>query len=105
MTDLIVVYITVPSAEAGQIIAEALVREKLAACVNIVPGLQSVYQWRGQVHNDPELLLMAKTKAGLFEALNELVHQLHSYDVPEVIALPIVNGSRDYIDWVKAETE
>ncbi|MDX1454825.1 MAG: divalent-cation tolerance protein CutA [Gammaproteobacteria bacterium] len=99
-----VVYVTCPTeAKAGQI-ASALVEEKLAACANIVPGLRSVYAWQGRIENDPEVLLIIKSRIALLDALTARVNELHDYDVPEVIALPIIGGSKDYLDWLAEET-
>lgn len=104
MSEHIVVYITVPSPEEGEKIAKALVEKRLASCVNIIPGLRSIYRWEGKVCDDKELLLIAKTTEGLFKELEKEVKSLHSYKVPEIIALPIVNGSRDYLDWIDENT-
>jgi periplasmic divalent cation tolerance protein len=99
--DAIVVLITVPSPEAGSRIARALVEERLAACVNLVPGLTSTFWWDGGVQSEPEALLMAKTRLPLFEALAARVRALHPYTVPEIIALPLVAGSQAYLDWLQ----
>ncbi|OMO50690.1 Divalent ion tolerance protein, CutA [Corchorus capsularis] len=100
----IVVYVTVPNREAGKKLAESIVKEKLAACVNIVPGLESVYLWEGKINTDPEELLIIKTRQSLLEALTEHVKANHEYDVPEVIALPITGGSPQYLEWLKNST-
>ncbi|XVE55584.1 hypothetical protein DITRI_Ditri03aG0170800 [Diplodiscus trichospermus] len=100
----IVVYVTVPNREAGRKLAESIVKEKLAACVNIVPGLESVYEWEGKINTDPEELLIIKTRQSLLEALTEHVKANHEYDVPEVIALPITGGSPQYLEWLKNST-
>ncbi|KAJ4962849.1 hypothetical protein NE237_022788 [Protea cynaroides] len=100
----IVVYVTVPNKEAGKKLAESLVKEKLAACVNIVPGIESIYQWQGEIQKDSEELLIIKTRESLLEALTEHVKANHEYDVPEVIALPIKGGSLPYLEWVKNST-
>jgi len=101
----IVVLITVPSPEVGEQIATALLERKLAACVNIVPRIQSIYTWQGTVHNDHEALLVVKTRAALFaERLVPAVKAIHPYEVPEIIALPILTGSQSYLDWIAAET-
>lgn len=100
----ILVYITVPSRQVGQQIAEALLGERLVACVNIVPQVTSIYRWQGDIHQDDELLLIAKTRAAHFEALAELVRRNHPYQVPEVIAAPLVAGSPAYLAWIEAET-
>ncbi|XP_056844170.1 protein CutA, chloroplastic isoform X2 [Raphanus sativus] len=100
----IVVYVTVPNREAGKKLANSIVREKLAACVNIVPGVESVYEWEGKVQSDSEELLIIKTRQSLLESLTEHVNANHEYDVPEVIALPITGGSDKYLEWLKNST-
>ena len=102
----IVVLITAPSKEVGVKISETLVEKKLAACVNIVSPINSLYIWQGKVINDEEVLLIVKSKEELFE--NELipaVKSVHPYEVPEIIALPIIMGSKDYLDWIQSETK
>ena len=91
---------TVGSAEDAERIARALVERGLAACVNVVPGLVSVYRWQGRVEREAELLLLIKTRTETFEALREALVALHPYDVPEVIALPIENGHAAYLAWL-----
>ena len=104
--EYVVVLITVPSLEVGEKISDELLEKKLAACVNIVPSIHSIYAWQGQVLSDQEVLLVVKTRAELFdEYLVPTVKALHPYDVPEIIALPIVLGSQDYLDWIAAETK
>ncbi|TYJ35420.1 hypothetical protein E1A91_A05G235400v1 [Gossypium mustelinum] len=100
----IVVYVTVPNRDAGRKLADSIVKEKLAACVNIVPGVESVYEWEGKVNRDPEELLIIKTRQSLLPALTEHVKANHEYDVPEVIALPIGGGSVEYLEWLKNST-
>lgn len=97
------VLVTVPSAEAEGL-ARALVDERLAACVNLIPGIRSFYRWQGQVQDDDEVLLVIKTGSDRCEALAERVRELHPYDLPEVLALPAVGGSRAYLDWVRTES-
>ncbi len=92
---------TVPNPESAQEIAHTLVNEKLAACCNIVPGLTSVYFWKGQVCQDAELLLIIKTTAAAFESLRKRIRAIHPYEVPEIIALPIIKGHQDYLNWVE----
>jgi len=99
-----VVFVTVASREEGEKIADALVGERLAACCNLAPGLFSVYRWKGKIHREPEVLLIAKTRHELFEKLRERVIALHSYEVPEIVALPIVAGHEPYLDWIRRET-
>jgi periplasmic divalent cation tolerance protein len=105
MTDYIVVFVTAPSEKEGEKIAQALLKEKLAACVNIIPGLKSVFRWKGKISTEEEVLLLIKTKDRLFEKLKKRVIELHSYDVPEIIALSILAGNEKYLDWLEKETE
>jgi len=104
-TDKIVVLITAPSEEEGVKIATALVDEKLAACVNIAPGLRSIYRWEGKLCDEREVLLMAKTKQAVFEKLKARVRSLHPYATPEIIAIPVTAGFEDYLKWVDEEVE
>lgn len=97
--DALVVYVTAPEAEAPAL-ARALVSRRLAACVNLVPGIRSFYRWEGEVQDDPEVLLVAKTTREGFEALRAAVVELHSYEVPEVIALPIAAAHPPYAAWI-----
>jgi periplasmic divalent cation tolerance protein len=96
----IVVLVTAPSADGAATIARTLVEEHLAACVNIVPGIRSIYRWEGQVAEDPEWLLVIKTECRRFGELEARVRALHPYSVPEVIAVEIVEGSKPYLDWL-----
>jgi periplasmic divalent cation tolerance protein len=99
-TDRIVVLITTGSEEEARKIAELLVNEKKAACINIVPGVDSLFRWEGKLDSARESLLLVKTKASLFPEIVELVKRTHSYKVPEIIALPIIAGSEDYLKWL-----
>jgi periplasmic divalent cation tolerance protein len=103
VTDYIVVFVTAPAEEALQM-ARTLVEERLVACVNIVPGLRSIYWWQGKVEDEPEVLCIMKTQTSLFEALRDRVRELHSYEVEEIIAVPIVAGNPPYLDWIKENT-
>jgi periplasmic divalent cation tolerance protein len=105
MTDTLVVLVTAPSAETAAGIARALVEERLAACGNVVPGLRSLYRWEGKVHDDAEALLILKTTRSRFPALRDRVLALHPYEAPEVLALPVEEGSEKYLAWVRAETQ
>jgi len=98
-----VVLVTAPDAETGAGLGRALVAERLVACVNLVPRVRSIYRWEGQVEEDEEVLLVLKTRADRLAALRERVVALHPYDVPEVVALPVVGGSDAYLDWVREE--
>jgi periplasmic divalent cation tolerance protein len=102
--DFVVVFVTVPNAELAASLAKTLVAEKLVACVNILPGLRSIYAWEGKVCDEPELLCVLKTRRTLFAALRERVTALHPYQVPEIIALPLVDGSAPYLTWLRDET-
>lgn len=104
MAGHLVVFITAGSTEEGEKIAHALVEEGLAACVNIVSPIRSVYRWEGQVQTEHEVLLIAKTRTARMEGLAQRVGQLHSYQVPEIIAVPIVAGAEDYLQWVDEQT-
>jgi len=105
MEQYIVVLITVPSKEVGRKVSEALLEKKLAACVNIVPAINSLYNWQGKPQDDEECLLLVKTRASIFEEqFVPAVRSVHPYEVPEIIALPIIMGLRSYLDWIKAET-
>lgn len=98
-----VVLCTAPDAAVAERIARALVGEGHAACVNVVPGVRSIYRWQGAVQDDAEVLLVMKTRDDRVAALVERVHALHPYDVPELIALPVEGGSARYLAWVRAE--
>ncbi|KAK9797724.1 hypothetical protein WJX73_000059 [Symbiochloris irregularis] len=100
-----VVYVTVPDREVAKKISHGLVESKLAACVNIVPGLQSIYMWEGKVNDDAELLLMIKTGTQIVERLTEYVKANHPYDECEVISVPITGGSQSYISWIEQSTQ
>ena len=104
MEEHIVVLITAPNEEEAANIAKELVAGRLAACVNIVRNLRSIYRWQGKIEDANEVLMIAKTRRDLFESLLKKVKELHSYSVPEVIALPIVAGSEDYLKWLAEET-
>jgi len=103
--DIVVALVTAPSREEAESLARTLVAEHLAACANIVPSVVSVYRWKGSIETDEEVLLFLKTRRLLLDRLIERVQELHSYEVPEVIALPLAGGSADYVRWVKKETE
>ena len=97
----IVVLVTCGSAREARKIARALVKQKLAACVNLLPtAIESVYRWKGQIDSAREFLLMVKTTRKRFAAVQSEICRLHSYGVPEIIALPIASGSRDYLAWI-----
>ena len=103
MTDKIVVLSTCASAEEAQRVARALVEKRLAACVNVIPGVRSVYRWKDAIEDEEEVLLLIKTSRALLEELREEIERLHSYEVPEVIALSVVDGSERYLAWMNRE--
>ena len=105
MTSAIVVLVTVGSEQEAETIATALLEERLAACVNVASPVRSLYRWEGRIADDREWQLIIKTQARLFEALAARVRALHSYDVPEIIALPVLAGTTDYVDWIQNETK
>jgi uncharacterized protein involved in tolerance to divalent cations len=105
MTDYISVFITASSEQEGEKISSALVKERLAACVSMVKGVSSTFRWKGQISNEQEVLLIAKTKDTLFEKLKKRVLELHSYEVPEIVAAPILAGFEKYLNWIEDETK
>lgn len=104
MRDKILVMITTGSEEEGASIAKALLEERLIACANLIGGVRSLYRWKGQICDDREILLLCKTERRLFPRLSEKVKSIHSYEVPEIIALPLVEGWQPYLEWVEQET-
>ncbi len=100
----VIVFITASNEDEAAIIAKAIVEAKLAACVNIVRSIRSIYLWQGTIEDENESLMIVKTRQELFETLSSRVKELHSYDVPEIIALPIIEGSEDYLKWLRDST-
>ena len=98
-----VVIVTASSQQEAEAIAKNLVESKLAACVNIFP-IQSIYTWQQQVHNEPEFQLFIKTQRRLFDTLEAKIRELHSYEVPEIIAIPILAASQPYLNWISENT-
>lgn len=99
-----ILFVTVGRAEEASMIARTLVAEKLVACVNMVPQIRSIYWWKGEVCDDQELLLIMKTRSSLVDAVQQRVQGLHSYEVPEIIAMPIAGGLPAYLEWVVEST-
>lgn len=99
------VYMTAATRDDAKRIGRALVEERLAACANVIDGMESVYWWQGKLTEDREAVLIAKTRAELVPALTERVRALHSYSVPCVVALPIGEGNPAYLDWLRDETQ
>lgn len=100
----ILVLCTAPDGEVGATLARGLVEAKLAACVNIVPGLRSFYVWKGAVHHEPEVQLLIKTRRARFGELSAWIDANHPYEVPEIVALPIEAGSKSYLGWLEEQT-
>ena len=99
--DEIIIFCTVDSEELGERIASALVENREAACINIVSGVRSIYRWEGKLCRDAELLLVIKSVAEKFETVRETIRRIHTYQVPEVIAVPITAGDADYLKWLR----
>lgn len=99
-----VLFVTVPDAKLADVIARGLVERKLAACVNIIPGATSVYRWEGRIQKDSEVLLLIKTRAGALDELTQFIKEKHTAKVPEIISLPITEGSESYLEWLGANT-
>lgn len=98
--DYMVVLITVTDEDEAVKIGKTLVEEKLAGCVNIIKGIRSIYFWQGKVEDEPEVLMIVKTKTDLFDELEKRVKSLHSYTVPEIIGIKIDKGSEGYLNWL-----
>jgi periplasmic divalent cation tolerance protein len=105
MSKYIVVLVTCPTKEEGERIAESIVLEKLAACVNIVPQVSSIYFWEDKLESSQEALLVIKTKSSLYSDLERRIKEMHSYKVPEIVAIPIQQGYKDYLKWVDESTK
>ena len=105
MTDKVVILVTAPNLREAKKIAKALVEERLAACVNITSPVQSIYRWQGKLNQDREFLLVIKSTRELFGEIQASVLKLHSYTTPEIICLPIVEGSADYLQWIGDEVK
>jgi len=98
--EYIVVFVTVPDENVAKSVADAVLKNRLAACVNIASGLRSLYWWKGEIQDDSELLLIMKTRSDKFDALSAAVRAAHTYEVPEIIAMPITAGNPAYLDWI-----
>ena len=104
MAEFVFVYMTASTPEEARAIGRRLVEERLAACVNLLPGMESIYRWQGGIETAQETVLIAKTRAVLVDQLSARVRELHSYDCPCVVALPIAAGNPAYLRWIGDET-
>ena len=104
MTDAVLVITTLSNSDAAAEIAKKLVGEKLAACANLIPAVRSIYRWQGKVQDDNEVLVLIKTQQRHYDRLKARLLELHPYELPEVIALPIERGHQAYLDWILRET-
>ena len=103
-TDCVVVWTTISATADGHRLASALVAERLAACVNVLAQMQSIYRWQGEVQSDDERQLIMKTTVARVPALKARLVQLHDYDVPEFIVMPVIDGSDAYLNWIREST-
>ena len=101
----IFIYVTAPSAVEARKIAEVVVTDRLAACANIIPGMRSIYHWQGKIEEADETVIIFKTRATLFQAVEARVKELHKYSAPCIVALPVEQGSAPYLEWIMAETK
>lgn len=101
----IVVFITADGADEAHSIADLLLNQRKVACVNIIPEVDSLFWWQGKLDSARENLLIMKTKTSLLDEIVDLVKEVHSYEVPEIIALPIIDGNEDYLKWIESEVE
>ena len=101
----IIVLTTCNSSEMATLIADSLVTKNFAACVNIINGVESVYQWQGKIEHDKEILLIVKTQQALFSQVEKTIQELHDYELPEIIAVPIEIGEKKYLDWILSATQ
>jgi periplasmic divalent cation tolerance protein len=104
MPDALEVHVTMPDKERATSLARALVDEGLAACVNVVPGVRSIYQWDGRMQEDEEVLCLIKTRKAVFNRARERILQLHPYEVPEILAFSVDDGSPAYLAWLEKST-
>jgi periplasmic divalent cation tolerance protein len=104
MSEYVVVLVTASSEKEAETIAEDLVGSRMVACANLIFGIRSIYRWKGEVQKENEVLLVMKGRSDGFSRIEKRVRELHSYDVPEVIALPVLKGSPPYLEWLGEET-
>jgi periplasmic divalent cation tolerance protein len=104
MSKIVVIFSTAGSLEEARKIGQTLVEEGLVACCNIVQSIESIFRWQGKLQNEREVLMIFKARDDSFDMVEKRIKELHSYEVPEVIAVPITQGSKNYLDWVIEET-
>ena len=104
MSEYLVILVTAASADKGRGLARTLVEERLAACASVVPGVVSTFRWQGEVQEESEVLVVIKSRAALFQALERRIRQLHDYEVPEILALAVEHGSPPYLEWLGNQT-
>jgi periplasmic divalent cation tolerance protein len=102
--EFVVILVTTNSQEEAERIARSLVDSRLAACVNIISGLRSIYRWKEKTWDEGELLILIKTPMALFERVEGVIKEIHSYEVPEIVAIPIIRGSETYLNWLRNST-
>lgn len=102
--DILMVVVTTSNMEEARRISEGVVASRLAACATTIPAVQSIYRWQGKIANEQESMLVLKTTKARLSALEQAIHRMHSYEVPEILAFPITAGSSDYLNWVRKET-
>jgi periplasmic divalent cation tolerance protein len=103
MTDKIVVLSTCANEDEGAKLARVLVEARVAACVTVAPGARSVYRWKGEIESTAECVLIIKTSRALFDALRQALEKAHAYELPEMLALPVVEGSANYMNWLEGQ--
>ena len=99
-----IIYCSVPNEFTADLIATTLIDEKLAACINVLPKMKSIYRWEDSIQRDEELLMIIKTQSSKFNIIEQKIKELHEYSLPEIIAVPIIAGSSEYIQWINNET-
>ncbi|MGD2075982.1 MAG: divalent-cation tolerance protein CutA [Gammaproteobacteria bacterium] len=104
-TKILIIFCTAPDGDTGRRIAEELVEYRLAACVNLLPGIESVYRWQGEVQRDSEVLLLIKARASDYAEVEAAIMALHPYELPEIVAVPLSGGLPAYLDWVAKHDE
>jgi periplasmic divalent cation tolerance protein len=105
VTDALLVFTTLPSADKAAELAKLLVTERLVACANLLPAVRSIYRWQGEMHDENEVLVLLKTRAEHLERLKLRILEVHPYEVPEVLAVPVESGYQPYLDWLAGETK